>query len=82
MSRVDWRGGFLENSLNFLECQEGRDVRMDAIASIMMKHFIISVHAVEKYSMALRKFSNQLQCPLIYGCSFIQELCSACNLVL
>ena len=43
MSRVDWRGGFLENSFNFLECQEGRDVRMDAIASIMMKHFIISV---------------------------------------
>jgi len=49
---------------------------------MMMKHFIISVHAVEKYSMALRKFLNQLQCPLLYGCSFIQELCSACNLVL
>jgi hypothetical protein len=77
MSRVDWRGGFLENSLNFLECQEGRDVRMDAIASIMMKHFIISV---QLKSMALRKFLNQ--CPLLYGCSFIQELCSACNLVL
>lgn len=26
MSRVDWRGGFLENSLNFLECQEAKGV--------------------------------------------------------
>ena len=24
MSRVDWRDGFLENSLNFLECQEAK----------------------------------------------------------